>query len=527
MLYNNIPKTEVNLIRRLFIEGKNAHQIAIETGFCCTTVRSYCVEFKEIRESYPEKLKDMRFNLPRHFAKKALSDRQQELRDLLPDLVASDPYKRLTLANLFRRYQLKHVCKFSESQFNNIYRQWAKENKVNEFASSKVKRIPDEDMHVLLAWRKSMDHRKWQQAVVILSSYEGLCLRQIAKKVELHLDTVEQWVAIYKLQGLEGLNRKPYTINAEKEQEINEKKSRINELLHQSPTLYGLNRTSWRTADLAEVYKRVHKQVISAGTVWQYLKDQGFKFRKAREVLTSPDPNFREKLANVQSILSKLGPDERFFSIDELGPLGIRMKGGRSYTEPGLIRTIPAHQKAKAYIVCTAALELSTNQVTHFYSPRKDTDEMIKLVDVLVAQYRSMEKLYLCWDAASWHCSNKLKSYLKNINSVAYRNEHPGPIVHLAPLPASAQFLNVIESVFSGLVKAVIHNSDYPDADCCKQAIDIYFQQRNAHFLEHPKKAGNIIWGKELVKPVFSPNQNCKDPSARCSGMFRLKSKRK
>ena len=33
--------------------------------------------------------------------------------------------------------------------------------------------------------------------------------------------------------------------------------------------------------------------------------------------------------------------------------------------------------------------------------------------------------------------------------------------VELAPLPASAQFLDVIESVFSGLARAIIHNSDY------------------------------------------------------------------
>jgi len=29
------------------------------------------------------------------------------------------------------------------------------------------------------------------------------------------------------------------------------------------------------------------------------------------------------------------------------------------------------------------------------------------------------------------------------------------------PLPAGAQFLNVIESVFSGMARAIIHNSDY------------------------------------------------------------------
>jgi hypothetical protein len=48
--------------------------------------------------------------------------------------------------------------------------------------------------------------------------------------------------------------------------------------------------------------------------------------------------------------------------------------------------------------------------------------------------------------------------------------------VKTAPLPAGAQFLNVIESVFSGMAKGIIHNSDYPSAEAAKNAIDRYFQ---------------------------------------------------
>jgi hypothetical protein len=85
----------------------------------------------------------------------------------------------------------------------------------------------------------------------------------------------------------------------------------------------------------------------------------------------------------------------------------------------------------------------------------------------------------------------------------------------LAPLPSSAQFLNVIESVFSGLAKAIIHNSNYKGTDECKAAIDTYFQGRNENFRKNPQKAGNKIWGKELVIPVFNESKNCKDPKWR------------
>ena len=86
-----------------------------------------------------------------------------------------------------------------------------------------------------------------------------------------------------------------------------------------------------------------------------------------------------------------------------------------------------------------------------------------------------------------------------------------GGIVELAPLPSSAQFLNVIESVFSGLARAVIHNSDYQNVDECRNAIDRYFRERNDAFKKNPKRAGKKIWGEEAVKPVFSEANNCKD----------------
>jgi hypothetical protein len=61
------------------------------------------------------------------------------------------------------------------------------------------------------------------------------------------------------------------------------------------------------------------------------------------------------------------------------------------------------------------------------------------------------------------------------------------------PAPAGSQFLNVIESVFSGVARAIIHNSDYSSVQATKSAIDRYFETRNAHFLESSKRAGYKI----------------------------------
>jgi hypothetical protein len=85
---------------------------------------------------------------------------------------------------------------------------------------------------------------------------------------------------------------------------------------------------------------------------------------------------------------------------------------------------------------------------------------MIRMIDNLLEKYRVQEKFSISWDAASWHNSIKLCQYIASVNTDDYRSSHQTPTVFLAPLPASAQFLNVIESVFSGMSKSVIRNSD-------------------------------------------------------------------
>ena len=53
---------------------------------------------------------------------------------------------------------------------------------------------------------------------------------------------------------------------------------------------------------------------------------------------------------------------------------------------------------------------------------------------------------------------------------------------------------------------------NYGSVDEAKAAIDLYFEERNLHFRENPRRAGKKIWGKERVPPEFSEGNNCKDP---------------
>jgi transposase len=288
--------------------------------------------------------------------------------------------------------------------------------------------------------------------------------------------------------------------------------SAVFSLLHEPPANHGINRTSWTMPLLSQVLKKNGTQ-IGPALISKIIKAAGYKLRKAKVVLTSNDPTYAEKLARIRSILSNLQPNEAFFSIDEYGPFAIKTKPGRVLVPQGFQPTVPQWQKSRGCMILTAALELSGNQVTHFYSAKKNTGEMIRMMDVLIEGYAQHSRIYLSWDAASWHISKQLFVRIKAHNAaVAYGG---GPMVETAPLPARAQFLNVIESVFSGMARAIIHNSDYKSVDEAKAAIDRHFAERNGHFRQHPRRAGKKIWGKEREPAVFSEANNCKDPRYR------------
>jgi hypothetical protein len=291
-----------------------------------------------------------------------------------------------------------------------------------------------------------------------------------------------------------------------------QEKEAVFKILHSPPSDFGFNRATWKRADLQQALKGTGV-MLSMRNIQSIIKAAGYRWLKAKQVLTSKDPDYRTKLDSVKSILRGLMKDEGFFSIDEFGPVAVLKRGGRRLVAPGANATVPQWQRSKGTLIITAALELSTNQVSHFYSDKKNTAEIIKLLDRLLADNRHLSRLYLSWDAASWHMSKQLNRRIASNNVMA---EVTGSTrVEIAPLPAGAQFLNVIEAVFSGMARAILHNSDYSSVEKAKQAIDRYFTERNKYFRDHPKRAGNRIWGDEREHTCFSESSNHKDPRYR------------
>lgn len=349
--------------------------------------------------------------------------------------------------------------------------------------------------------------RNRAKALTILFRLYGIDLRMIARFLVVGTRTVKNYIRTFNNEGVETLLATSRKV-VKKAEDPNYREALLS-TLHCPPAEHGINRTTWTTKLLSRVmtakgYRAGHN------TVSKIIRNAGFRFRKAREVLTSNDPHYRDKLRMITRILSRLEPEDRFFSIDEFGPFSVKKTGGRRLVPQNEYPTIPQWQRSKGFLIVTAALELSTNQITHFYSKKKDSEETMKLLEILVEKYSGCRRIYFSWDAASWHASKIFLERVRTVNKYHYRKRRNTPMVKLAPLPARAQFLNVIESVFGGMATAIIHNSDYQSVEEAKAAIDRYFRERNEYFSKHPRRAGKKIWGEELVTTEFREGQNCK-----------------
>jgi transposase len=365
--------------------------------------------------------------------------------------------------------------------------------------------IPDFDALLESLYEGHLSERN--RALAVLASIRGWHAQAVCTFLGIDRKSYRKYVQAFGQGGTAALFERRIAANRKLDSEA--LKTLIFSVLHEPPHNYGINRTAWTMATLSRVLSE-KGQPACRDTIRKITHQAGWRWRKARVVLTSSDPDYSEKLDRVRSILSNLQPDEAFFSIDEFGPFAVKMRGGRALTAPGEHRVVPQWQKSRGSLIITAALELSKNQITHFYSEKKNTAEMIRMIETLLETYPTHQRLYLSWDAASWHTSKRLHEWIAEHNASAHCGGRP--IVTTAPLPSGAQFLNVIEAVFSGMARAIVHNSNYSSLDDAKAAIDRYFAERNAQFRVHPKRAGEKIWGCERQPAAFSEANNCKDP---------------
>lgn len=330
--------------------------------------------------------------------------------------------------------------------------------------------------------------------------FAGGALPDFCAAVGISTSTIERWAAAcarYGEAGLYARTRRKFAKRAS----AKETNARILELFHNQPRTYGINRASWTGESLADALHRTFRITISGGSARRHLRRVGYTMRRAKQVLTSPDTDYREKVETLLQTLQTLRETEMLFFVDELGPLPVKKHGGRLFVKKGEAFVVPQYQTPKGSIIQAGALSATTNQMTWCFVQSKDSRAMVDLIEILFNQHRDKTRLYITWDAASWHDSISLVDWLETFNQQTIKTEE-GPLLALLPLPSCSQFLNIIESAFGVMKKAVIHHSDYQSDDEMKTAISQHFVERNVYFQENPKRAGKKIWEIDFFRDM-------------------------
>ena len=272
-------------------------------------------------------------------------------------------------------------------------------------------RLRPQDTAELLDKVANGPQRERRKALILLGRIRGISIKTLCLVFDTSPSTIYSDWRRFNAMGMESLSQKrPGPAPKAEDETI---KAAVFSVIHSPPSEHNINRTSWKFEDICKCLSKQGMHV-SKNLISKIIRKAGYKWRRAKTVLTSNDPKYREKLDRIKSILSTLGENDRFCSIDEFGPFAVKIKGGKRLVGPNEYPQVPQFQKSKGWLIVTAALELSQNQVTHFYSKAKNTTEMIKLLEVLLERYRGCDRLYFSWDAASWHASKALYEKVKN-----------------------------------------------------------------------------------------------------------------
>lgn len=351
------------------------------------------------------------------------------------------------------------------------------------------KPLTTEESSILDNFVKNPSRNYIDRATVILMANEKRSLFEMAARTGRSYKTINKWLVAYRRRGISFIKAK---IDRKRNNpELKNRTENIIKILHRNPEDYGINRATWFLKDIAEAYQREFNKKMCITSIRRALKNTNYTWKRAKKVLTSTDPDYREKTQRVLNIMRNIDSKEAFLFIDEAGPYYVKKYGGKSLTQRDTIKTIPQYQKTKGHVSFIAALDAYKNHVIHLFITNKDTASVVRFIEFIQNKYQGYSRIYITWDGASWHKSNGLRQ------SLAELNQRKKPQIEIIPLPTRSQFLNVIESVFGGMKRAVIMNSNYNSELAMKAAITRHFRERNKYFKANPKRAGKQIWDAE------------------------------
>lgn len=307
--------------------------------------------------------------------------------------------------------------------------------------------LSDDERATLERWVRapSTEQRLAQRARIILWCTQDLSTNQVAEGAGVSLPTVRKWRSRFRDHRLEGLRDAPrpgrplvYDHDA---------RLRIVKTVTEDPPD---PESHWSMRRVAEVL--ADEVGVSPSQVWRILKGMDLKPWLTRSWLTSHDPEFWERAADVCGLY--LDPPERavVFSVDER--TGMQATSRRNPTKParpGLVERREFEYRRHGTACLFAALAVHDGDVVAEIGDANTAANFTGFLQRIDQLTPAELEVHIVLDNGSSHRAKATQAWLE---------AHPRFTAHYTPTHAS--WLNQVELFFSILGRRLLKRGDFP-----------------------------------------------------------------
>ena len=328
-----------------------------------------------------------------------------------------------------------------------------------------VRPLLEEERQQLRAGLRSPAAFTLRRSQILLASADRQRPARIAATFGCSTQAVRDAIRAFGAEGTDCLCAKPKTPKTIHAVWQKDRDDELRALLHQSPRNFGKPRSTWTLGLVAEVCheRGMTARLLTGEAIRRTLERLGINWKRAKNWMTSPDPNYTAKKARRDRLigLAARHPDWLLGFEDEVWWSRLARPTLHTWTDGGPMKV----QILKAddddpdpdAIACYGFLRLDTRQVLlRFVEDRPLADVTIQFLDWVCwgATREGKKVLIVVWDDASWHTADAVSLWVKEYNHRA--KQVGGARIVICELPVASPWLNNIEPCWKHAKKAIL-----------------------------------------------------------------------
>jgi transposase len=288
-----------------------------------------------------------------------------------------------------------------------------------------------------------------QRARIVLLAAEGCSNRHIGALVDMHYNQVGMWRARFAEFGLAGLEdgERPGRPPIYSHDDVLLLVKTVTEPPPEGATRWTMEALAAAMAD--------HGVPISASQVWRICKALDLKPWQVESWMTSHDPDFWERAADVCGLYLDPPTNAVVWSVDEKSQIQARSRVNPTLPAvPGIPTRRDYGYRRHGTAVLFAGLKVHEGTVAGWVADSTRSENFVEFLADLVDQTPAGLELHCIVDNLSTHMTPGVGQFLA---------AHPH--VHLHFTPTHASWLNQVELFFSILERRLLRHGEFDSVD--------------------------------------------------------------